>query len=173
MTFTSGSVLTAAQLNQQLRDNMLETPPAKATTAGRIFVATGANAIAERAISSDYISTAQTTTSTSYANLATQGPIVTVTTGTQALVLFSCEMSNSTEGARCAVSYGVSGATTVAASDDYRISYDENSADRVIGASRVHLHTSLTAGSNNFKHLYRVSGATGTFQLREMVVIAL
>ena len=39
------SVLTAQQLNQQLRDNMLETGPAKVTTAGDLLVADGPNSL--------------------------------------------------------------------------------------------------------------------------------
>ncbi len=44
ITFTSGSVLTAAQLNTYLRDNLNETAPAKFTAAGQLFVSTAANA---------------------------------------------------------------------------------------------------------------------------------
>jgi hypothetical protein len=44
-TFVTGEIITAAHLNTNVRDNMLETTPAKAAAAGDIFVATGANAI--------------------------------------------------------------------------------------------------------------------------------
>lgn len=48
-TWVSGETVTAAQLNTHLRDNMLETAPAKVTTAGDIVYATGANALARLA----------------------------------------------------------------------------------------------------------------------------
>lgn len=47
MTFVSNAVLTAAQLNTHLRDNLLETAPAKATAPGRFIVSTGLNSISE------------------------------------------------------------------------------------------------------------------------------
>ena len=45
LTWTTGQIVTAANLNQQIRDNLLETASAKAAAAGDVFVATGANAI--------------------------------------------------------------------------------------------------------------------------------
>lgn len=44
-TYTTGELVTAAILNTHVRDNLLETAPAKVTTAGDIIVATGANGI--------------------------------------------------------------------------------------------------------------------------------
>lgn len=44
-TYTTGELVTAAILNTHVRDNLLETAPAKVTTAGDIIVATGANEI--------------------------------------------------------------------------------------------------------------------------------
>jgi len=44
-TWTTGEIVTAAYLNSNVRDNMLETAPAKASAGGDIFVATGTNAI--------------------------------------------------------------------------------------------------------------------------------
>jgi hypothetical protein len=44
-TWVTGEIVSAAYLNSNVRDNMLETVPAKAAAAGDIFVATGANAI--------------------------------------------------------------------------------------------------------------------------------
>ena len=45
-TWVVGEVLTAALLNTHLRDNMLETAPAKAATAGDVFYADDANSLA-------------------------------------------------------------------------------------------------------------------------------
>ncbi len=50
-TWVVGEPLTAAELNEQLRDNMLQTGPAKVTTQGDVLYASGANALARLAIS--------------------------------------------------------------------------------------------------------------------------
>lgn len=50
ITAVSGTILTAAQWNTHVRDNLLETMPAKATTADRMFVTTGPNSIAQNVI---------------------------------------------------------------------------------------------------------------------------
>lgn len=173
MTFVANTVLTAAQLNAHLRDNMLETAPAKATTAGRIFVATGANAIAERAILDNAVATSQTTTSTSYTDLATSGPAQTVTTGAQALVIWHSFITNSGSGNVGHVSVAVSGATTTAASDTWALSYESSAASDGIAVATVHLFTSLTPGSNTFTLKYRVTAGTGTFSSRDIVVVGL
>ena len=70
MTAASNATFTAAEFNAHIRDNLLETEPAKATTNDSYFVTTGANAIAQRSPGSDVINTMQTTTSTSYTNLS-------------------------------------------------------------------------------------------------------
>lgn len=48
-TWTVGEILTAADMNSQLRDNLLETAVGKVTTAGDTVYATGANALARLA----------------------------------------------------------------------------------------------------------------------------
>lgn len=50
LTAVSGSILTAAQWNASVRDNLNETAPAKATTADRMFVTTGPNALQQNVI---------------------------------------------------------------------------------------------------------------------------
>jgi hypothetical protein len=174
LTAVSGTALTAAQWNASMRDDMLVTPAALATAAGRIFVSTGANAIAERVIDSATVATSQTTASTTYADLATAGPSVTVTTGTQALVFVTCQLSNNSGvNQRALAAVAVSGATTYAANDVDAIRY------QVFGSNADHRGTSavlfkaLTAGSNTFKMQYRVDGGTGSFSNRHLCVIAL
>lgn len=53
-SWTTGQIVTAANLNEQIRDNMLETSPAKASAAGDTFYATGANALARLAKGTKY-----------------------------------------------------------------------------------------------------------------------
>lgn len=157
-----------------MRDNLNLTAPALATSAGSIFVGTGANSIAERIPSASIISTQQTTTSTVYANLATTGPQVAVTTGTKALGFWGTGLQNNTGGQNSYSSASVSGATpTVAGQDAYSCqlqAYGSNAQGRFIGH---HFWTGLTAGSNTWTQVYRVDAGTGTFVNRELVMLPL
>lgn len=169
ITWTAGSTLTAAQLNTYLRDNLLLSAPALASTPGAYMVATGANTLAQRKAKSAYISTSQTTTSTTMTDLATSGPAVTVTTGTRAFVVYSCAISNSGANNATFMSFAVSGATTEAAADSYSISLDGVSATQAPRLSNWRW-SSLTAGSNTFTAKYRVDAGTGTFAQRRISV---
>jgi hypothetical protein len=170
LTAVSNATLTAAQWNASVRDNMLETPAAKATAAGSMFASTAANSIAERIPSTATVSTGQSSAITSYGDLATAGPAVTVTTGPKALVAIGCVLTTDTTGIRAYMSYAVSGATTVAAADDVAVVNDASAASKIIGASRVSMPT-LTAGSNTFTSKYRVTSTNGTWSQRNMVVL--
>lgn len=171
LTAVSNATLTAAQWNASVRDNLLETAPAKATTAGRFFATAGANSIAERIPNGGTVSTSQTTTSTSYTDLATSGPALTLATGPTALVAIGAIVTNDTTGTNSFASYAISGATTVAAGDNWAIGYATSGGGRVMSASRVRMETSLTAGNNTFTMKYRVAGNTGTFQDRHIAVV--
>lgn len=168
--------MTAPQWNATVRDDLNMTAPALATTAGSIFVGTGANSIAERIPNAAIISTQQSTSSTVYANLATTGPAVTVTTGTKALGFWASKMQQSTTGQNAFTSCSISGATpTVPGVDAYSAqlqAYGSSAQGRYMAH---HFWTGLTAGTNSFTQVYRVdSGAsTGIFQDRELVVIPL
>ena len=96
MTAVAGSVFTAAQFNTFVRDLLNETAPAKATTPGSHFVATGTNQIAERIPAQASVNTSESTASTTFVNLTTPGPSVTVTTGSSALIVMSAEIHNGT-----------------------------------------------------------------------------
>lgn len=166
MTFVANSVLTAAQLNTHLRDNLNETAPAKATAAGQIFVSTGANSIAARLIDDDIVETAQATTSTTYTDLTTVGPTVTVTSGILALVTVTAECENNTAGATASATFEISGATTTAPSDIRRIKVTGTSPARM----SVQTLMGVTPGSNTFKMVYRASSNTATFTNRRLHV---
>lgn len=173
MTATANTAFTAAQFNTHVRDNLNETAPAKATTAGRIFVATGANAIAEREITSNEVATNQTTTSTSFVDLATTGPAVTVTTGVRAIVFLYVRVSNNTTGSLASMGYAISGATTQAASVDRSVSYQSSVGNDLIRCSSVIMESGMTAGANTFTSKYSVTSGTGTFGERRLAVMAL
>lgn len=206
LTAVSNATLTAAQWNATCRDNFLEMEPAKATgvveassassvsgrrcrrfttsskqaSAACMFHATGANAIAERSWEGylfNRVNSTETTSSTSYANVQTNGPSVTITTGTQALVFFGALMGNQTANAICYTSVGVTGASTVAASDTWAIVDDGHSAastdDNVRRRSSFKMFTGLTAGDNTFTMKYRVNTGTGNFNYRAIAVWAM
>lgn len=176
MTAVANAVFTAAEYNSYVRDNLLETMPAKATTAGRWFVATGLNSIAERQIATNTVDTSETTSSTSYTNLTTTGPAVTVTTGTKAMVFITAQMTGHASEATVETyaSYEVSGATSSSATDARAIVNDVGANDNRISVGS--LHTGLTAGSNTFTMKYKCgTGAANphTFLRRTITVMAL
>jgi hypothetical protein len=174
MTAVAGATFTAAQFNQYVRDNLNETAVAKASAASQIFVSTGANALAARVPTVASISTSQTTSSTSFADLATVGPQITVTTGTIAIVLFSASMAHSVDNNETATSVTVSGASSIAASNAWELSFDGNKATNFSRGTGAHIFTGLTAGSNTFTMKYRVGASpTGTFRDRELNIIPL
>lgn len=174
MTAVSNTALTAAQWNQHVRDNFLETAPAKATTTGQYFVSTAANAITARSFLSAFVLTGETTTATSFADLTTVGPSVTVSTGTAALVMIRAETSVVSSTAAVRASYAVSGATTIAASGTWSLGYAGSGATaQTIYASSVNLETSLNPGSNTFTMKYQTSTGTATFSSRRIIVMPL
>lgn len=174
LTFVAGNVLTAAQLNQQLRDNMLTTAPALASSAaGQIFVATGTNAIAARLVDQTEVLTSETTSSTSYTALTT-AQAITCTTGTQALVIITAQFTNATVGNQSTMSYAISGASTVAISDNWGLTMTAAVSNAFVTASRLYLHKSLTAGANTFTCQFKSSAATAAnFRNRLITVIPL
>lgn len=176
LTAVANATLTAAQWNASVRDNLLESAPAKATTAGQIFVSTAANAIAARVPTAATVMTSETTASTTYTALATPGPAVTVTTGTQALVIISSLEANNAVGGFANASYAVSGSTTIAAGTGPSVlNYKGQTATGQDIKSLAVLQGSLTGGSNTFTMQYNAGagGGTATFLNRHIIVFPL
>ena len=145
-------------LGQQLAEDVEDALTAKLDSSG---------------IASATVGTNQTTTSTSYTDLATVGPSVTLTTGTKALVIISTYIQTAASNRDSYASWDVSGASTVAASDTWAILVWGSNSGVQISASRAHLITGLTAGSNTFTMKYRVSVGTGSFSQRTITVLDL
>jgi hypothetical protein len=147
-------------------------------TAGQVFTMnSGATAPEWAAIPSSspandsaIVATQESTTTNTYTNLTTNGPAVTITTGTKALVIISSELANSGSTNESYVSYAVSGATTIAATDANCIKHTNALGERQSSAQRL---STLTAGSNTFTMKYRVNTGTGYFSNREIIVINL
>jgi hypothetical protein len=170
-TWVGGEVPSATSLNAHLRDNLLETMPAKATTEGDIFVGAGPNAITTRRIEGHRISTFESTTSTSYVNLATTGPTVTVTHGAFVLVMWSTQLQSSVGSNASFMSYAVSGSNTIAASDNISITQTVASLTQPWRVGNMNIHTTLTPGTSTFTAKYRVESGTADYSDRFLAVI--
>lgn len=163
-TFTNAATGNAPQLSATGGDTNIDAKITPKGT-GRVVLA-GAGAPAYNAVATD-----QTTTSTSYTDLSTTGPAVTVTIGTSGLALAVWGAGLYTTAARKSMSIAVSGATTTAASDTYRIIKDD--ATFTTTQSRSFLFTGLTAGSTTFTAKYNIASGTGNFFDRWLTVIPL
>lgn len=112
-----------------------------------------------------YVATNESTSSTSYTDLATTTDQVTVTIGASgmALVTVSAQLVTGNQY----VSFGVSGASTVSASDDSALF--SNPAN--ILTSKTELVTGLTAGSTTFKMKYKAGTAASKSFLRRSISV--
>lgn len=170
MTAVAGAVFTAASFNTFVRDNLLECPASKATTPGAFFAVSDTNQVTERIGQSTSITgVSETTTSTSYTDLATFGPQITVDTGGYAIVILSGAIQNSGTGS-VRMAYEVSGATSISPADNRGVGHFGASGVGVVVGNAIY-HDNLTAGSNTFTTKYRVSASTGTFESRRLQVI--
>ena len=128
---------------------------------------------------SEYVATSETTTSTSYTDLATTGPDVSVTIGASgmALVMFGCVAYNSSANFRNNMAIAMSGANTETAGTtggrDLTLRDPLTSGNQGCTTYTTYLATGLTSGSTTFTAKYRVQGGTGTFATRQITVIPL
>lgn len=100
------------------------------------------------------------TSSATYVDLTTPGPSVTVTVGQSGIVLLGWNTQcDATTGA---ASVAVSGANTIASTDNYYL----RSAGANAGSGRTYVFTGLTPGSTTFKMQYRSTSGTANFQRR-------
>jgi hypothetical protein len=125
------------------------------------------------AIGGANVATGEATSSTSYTNLSTSGPAVTLATGTAVILFLSAVIYKTGTGATARSSVEVSGATTIAASDANGISGVEALTVSDVSMARVLYLTGLTPGSNTFTLKYRVDGGSYSFYNRSLVVMAL
>ena len=129
------------------------------------------------AAGADTVSTSETTASLTYADLATPGPAVTLTTGATVIVIFSAIAQKAAVNFTALVSVDVSGATTLAANDTNSSAFSSSNSAASTSYSgmctrSVYL-TGLTPGSNTFTLKYRCDGGTWTFLNRTILVLSL
>lgn len=155
MVFTPNSVLTSSQLNTHLRDNLLELEVGKASQAGSMFLGSGYNKIEERIPKGNYVSNTESTTATDYVNLPTTGPKVVSKTGTRALVFIAAAAGAFTEDQGCFMSYDVTGATHIEASDDRALIIEGLHAAKDNRWCHMILEDQLNPGLNTFTAKYK------------------
>jgi hypothetical protein len=171
LTAVSNATLTASQWNASVRDNFAETAPAKATTAGGLFVTTSLNTISERVPKTSFVGNNESTASTTYTNLTTTGPSVTVTSGQRAMVILSAMINVGSAGGQGFMVAVVSGATTIAANDDQSFRVQSDLVNSPLQASYVYYEEGLTSGSNVFTCQYRSGTAvTSIYDNRRLTV---
>jgi hypothetical protein len=173
----SGDTITAARFNSEIRDSLLETEAAKASFTGKLFFATGTNAIKESPVGRDIKMPFDQTTSTSYVDELDDGcgPSVCIQTGTSAVVFWSARMSNSTANATAATSISVTDSADVevlAPLDAFSMRQGGITSLDANKYGMVHRVTGLTPGLHRFRMVYRASSGTAEFSNREIFVIA-
>lgn len=161
------------------------TIPANAVVLARVTVAAAATTITSgvitdlrtfsrsflnAAVTPATVATAQGTTTTSYTDLATVGPTVTVTTGAAVLVTIGALFLSTSGQPTANMAFAVSGATTVAAADTQSAKWDLVGGSAAF--SRTFYVSGLTPGSNVFTAKYKSNnaGATFTFSNRDLIV---
>lgn len=176
--FVAGQIVTAAQLNI-LVGNLAETAPAKATSAGQLFVSTGPNAISVVTPRTATTTVGESTSSiNTYGDLATVGPTVTVVLNQSMIVSIGALIENSVNGGGGNMSFGYSGATTNAAPNGEPLRMmNETSGGAAASrqaASRVNMVTGLNTGTHAVAGKYTTpTGGTATFTGRNIIVIPL
>ena len=114
------------------------------------------------------VAAVESTTSTSYVALTT-AQAITTTVGASGVLLVVITSHSYNSGANDTFhSYALSGANTLAASDNYSKITSFTTGSR---ASAVFLHTGLTPGSTTVTVQCRVTAGTGSFQNRQLSVI--
>lgn len=172
LTAVSNAALTASQWNASVRDNLLETAPAKASGAGTYFVGAGANSLAERSLAYPIVAATETTTLTSFDDLpaGTVGPTQAATASLRVIVMLSAFVSNNTVNANSSMGVDVSGVATVAATDTFALRFTSSTANAsIVGTYAAGL--TVAAGSCTYTAKYKVSSGTGTFANRRMTVM--
>lgn len=181
--FLENEVLTAADLNQYLRDNLLENEVMKATTAGsRLSTDTQGNLV-ERTVSSDYVDTTESRPSGAMVqisptlwehnrgpyNLGTPGPTVTVQTGTRAIAFYSATMKTDlkTETNTIAINIGIG--VDVVTSSSNRLTADHALNSPVNQARGFWIPKSTTHSMGMMCHFSGLTPGLNTFTMRYFV----
>jgi hypothetical protein len=174
ITAVANTAFTAADFNTNVRDNLLCTAPAIATTPGSYFCVADQNVLSERQVNSAFTATSETISSSAWGDLATVGPQVTVTTGVMALAFYTAWCVNNTLNQQAAANIQVTGASNVNPLDTPAYWENGKPANKGEQSMGVYLYTTLNPGSNTFTMKYRAyTSGTGTFSNRQLVILPL
>lgn len=188
ITFVPETILTAAQLNLHIRNNLNEMAPAKASERGNIFVTTGRNQIRQQTPVFDFYigsssADSEKTTSSEFTDLKYIGPSVTTFVTYGALISLSLRCNNTTANAFCITSFAVSkpaegdelNEETVYEPTDERSLLFETAVGGADGQDLAAGYTTLIGvpepGTYTFRMKFRVTTGTGTFYRRWLSVI--
>lgn len=172
MTAVAGNIFKASEFNTYVRDNLMETEAAyilEPGYQGAFFVTTGENSISGSAPQISSISTSESTTSTTYTDLATASPtILNRTVNTKTLITLGAIVSNSSATGTSIMSVEWSNDSGVvgAASDLY--SFSGTGTNPVAAGAGYMIDT--VPGTYTFRAKYRVTSGTGTFAQRRLFV---
>lgn len=159
----------AADFNTYIRDNLNETMPALATDAGQWFCSDGANSLVAREIRTDYVAADENTSSTTYTDLTTVGPSITMDTGAFVIVSISAQLRNGTTNAAAIMDFAISGATTRGAQNESCLMSDGLANDNA-NYKGVSTGLAVTPGTNTFTVKYRAGSGNARFVSRRMTV---
>ena len=172
LTAVANTTLTAAQWNIFLRDSLNAQGPTSATGAGQLLVTTGFGSLTMRTPQVQYISTSDTTASSSLVALDSDGAEVTVITGTMCMVTVGCQISNSTAGAGGMASIDLFGDTERAADEINCVRADSGNANDAFKLGWTTIYNPINPGSNTFGMKYRATGGgTASFAGRLIVAV--
>lgn len=176
MTAVANEVFTAAQYNTYVRDNLLETAPAKAFTTSQYFLSFDGGLL-PNVSGSAVVTTSESTTSTTYTDLATVGPSMIRNVNIGFIAFLGCRRVSSVGTAGAFMSMDIirtSDMTTVFTADDIvAVGHYGSGAVRSIGSPETVI--GLDPGEYEFVAKYKTTdvGSTATFASRWMHVIPL
>lgn len=159
-------------LERTVRDTRRAMEDAAATLFSRLGTHTHGAAAAPVAGDWGLVAAQETTTSTTYTNLATVGPSCSMVlpTARDVLVIVRSNLFQVSTVNRVFMSWEASGATTLAAADAQAVQHNGSGNDEQYASSWV---LNCAAGTTTFTAKYRVGGTTGRFRDRMITAQAL
>lgn len=171
-TAVTGNVFTAAQWNQYGRDNLNVSEAAAAVSLGGLICATAANTVVQRTPDVGVVVGYESTASTTYVDLTTAGPAITMVHGTSMLISIGALTWNDTLGLGNRAAFALSGSNTLAAADADSYYAESGAANAVYEASYTTVRTGMTAGTTTITMKYRTTAGGGTSTFGHRVVSA-
>lgn len=131
------------------------------TTLGAPLIYNGTNWIQTTPEAATVATSETITTGSSYIDIATSGPAITITTGTTALIRVTAASPTASFDRRISISPAVSGATTLAADDSRALRFSpEGDSNELWRVTAEIYFTGLTAGENTFTCKYKADGTS-------------